>query len=78
MPRQQERRTFPVEKIYVCDKCGKVIEAMKYNMDSYTYKRKADKQIKYYCCYNHMRVAQLEEEAAKQAKKLAQRKAGNK
>lgn len=39
---------------------------------------KADKQIKYYCCYNHMRVAQLEEEAAKQAKKLAQRKAGNK
>jgi hypothetical protein len=51
---------------------------MKYNMDSYTYKRKADKQIKYYCCYNHMRVAQLEEEAAKQEKKLAQRKAGNK
>ena len=47
-------------------------------MDGYTYKRKINKQIKYYCCYNHMRAAQLEEESAKQAKKLAQRKAGNK
>lgn len=51
---------------------------MKYNMDSYTYKRTVRGHLKYYCCYNHMRAAQLEEEAAKQAKKLAQRKAGNK
>ncbi len=42
------------------------------------YKRIVRGKMKYYCCYNHMRVAQLEEEAAKQAKKLAQRKARNK
>ena len=62
----------------MCDKCGKVIETLKYNMDGYTYKRKINKQVKYYCCYNHMRVAQLEEESAKQAKKLAKRKEGDK
>ncbi|MBS5269303.1 MAG: hypothetical protein KHY45_08310 [Eubacterium sp.] len=40
------------------------------------YKRIVRGKMKYYCSYNHMRVAQLEDEAQKQAKKSAQRKEG--
>ena len=40
------------------------------------YKRIVRGKMKYYCSYNHMCVAQLEDEAQKQAKKSAQRKEG--
>ena len=75
---QQERRILPVKRGICCDKCGKTIDTQKYSLEEYVYKRIVRGKMKYYCSYNHMRVAQLEDEAQKQVKKSAQRKEGNK
>lgn len=73
---QQERRILPVKRGICCDKCGKAIDTQKYSLEEYVYKHIVRGKMKYYCSYNHMRVAQLEDEAQKQAKKSAQRKEG--
>jgi DNA-directed RNA polymerase subunit RPC12/RpoP len=63
------------KKVYICAKCGKPIEPLRFSMEDYTYKRK-DKgsRLIYYCSYSCMRAALREDEAKKQAKRALRRK----